>query len=164
MTPQAKKQLTYNGVNIPYLLVDGLFYLPLAPVCAGLGVDYHQAHQLVVADKRLSHLACHLRTSNGGELYCLPERYLYGWLFCLPVDATGCFDAIFEFFHGGLSQRLVLLEKRAALRQQLIDQEALLYAQSPLTDKCSLYRRELKQLDEWLLANDDRIARSRLRQ
>lgn len=59
-------------------------------------------------------------------MVCLPEKYIYGWLFSVKTDSDKllnyklkCCDILFEHFHGALTIRTNVLEERLANEEKM---------------------------------------------
>jgi len=53
------------------------------------------------------------------EMVCLPEKYIYGWLFSINSESEDlakfqleCYDILFDHFHGAMTARLNSLRVR----------------------------------------------------
>lgn len=117
MKKSTEKFLEFNGKSISFLSVDGQWWVALRPILEALNVDYIQQFKNVKNDIILSQLLCeHTTVAADGKLrkmICLPERYIYGWLFSITSGSEEliefkreCYDVLFNHFHGGFRGEL----------------------------------------------------------
>lgn len=117
MKKSIEKFLEFNGKTISFLSVEGDWYVAVKPICDVLGVDYEAQRKALKADAVLSELPSDqtVVAADGKlrKMVCLPERYIYGWLFSINSDSPGllefkkqCYDILFEHFHGGVRSKL----------------------------------------------------------
>lgn len=62
------------------------------------------------------------------EMLCLPEKYVYGWLFSINSESPElieyqqkCYDILFQHFHGALTGRIETLTQRSETQLQILD-------------------------------------------
>ena len=85
--------MEFNGKSIHFLAVDGEYWIALKPICEALGILWrHQHTKLINGDNIFGELyrdhgmvAADERVRN---MTCLPERYIYGWIFSIPYSNT----------------------------------------------------------------------------
>ena len=126
MNNHSSKFLEFNGRNLYVLTADGTTWIAVKPICSALGVNYDRQYKNLKEDEILCRVYAkqHTHDSSGRfqEMVCLPEKYVYGWLFGIRSESPElkaykleCYDMLYEHFHGVMSQRLqVLREKTAA--------------------------------------------------
>lgn len=117
-----------NGVEI-YAIEkeDGTILVPIRPICTALGIDDKTQRDKINEDEDLS--------STGGiipsvgadgkerEMFCLPKRYIYGWLFTISPSKVApearetvrryrrqCYDALSDYFDGKSRRQQDLLD------------------------------------------------------
>ncbi len=180
MEKQTEKLLELNGRVIYFLSVDGTYWIAVKPICEALGIAYKRQHDTISNDETL----CQLSSLQGivaadgklREMFCLPEKYVYGWLFSIRSESPGlkeyklkCYDLLYDHFHGsltrqnqvladGITQRREVLagtvaieEKIAELEDRLIDQSELYAELEDQRAKLKSARRQLRTMDEQLL-------------
>jgi hypothetical protein len=111
------KTLTIGKVNSVSLLLleNGEKLIPIKPICEALGVDMESQRKKIKEDELLSSTAV-LSTAvagdgNAREMYCLPLKYVFGWLFTInPKNVkeeareavqkyrTECYDVLYRHF------------------------------------------------------------------
>jgi hypothetical protein len=164
MEKKLEKFLEFNGKSISILSVDGTWWIAIKPICDALNVDYEKQRERISRHPILSQLP----TKQGvvaadnkiREMLCLPEKYVYGWLFSINSDKPElieyqqkCYDILYNHFHGTITQRIKLLqEKNEALTDTLAIKEELEEDDrhirlKDLGKKVKQINKSLKQLD-----------------
>lgn len=110
--------------------VEGTWYIAVKPICEALGLDWTRYFKNLKADPILGRLLADLPMVAGDgrsrKMTCLPERYIYGWIFQLPSTKPGiiafktrCYDALYDHFHGTVTaRRNALVERAKAIAEQ----------------------------------------------
>lgn len=117
-----KKFLEFNGKNIIFLCKNGIYYIALKPICEAIGVDYIQQFKNTKVDEILKDELCkhtmHVPGDRHREFVCLPEEYIYGWIFSIKSNSPDlikykkkCYLVLFEFFHGTITRRKEVLQQ-----------------------------------------------------
>jgi len=64
------------------------------------------------------------------NMTCLPEEYVYGWIFSIQSDSPEllqykqeCYHALFNHFHGAITSRRDLLREKITLQQERLSLE-----------------------------------------
>lgn len=118
-----EKFLRFNDTNIVFVNVEGVYYIALRPICAALNIEYTRSFKNAKNDEILGPaLAIQpMQVSNNGKsqirnMTCIPERYIYGWLFSLRSDSKEllsykktCYDLMYNYFHGSVTDTNELL-------------------------------------------------------
>lgn len=139
-----EKFLEFNGNNIVFINQGNNYYIALKPICEALGIDYIRAYKNAKSDPILGDLLSDQTvqvTKNGKKqgrkLICIPERYVYGWIFSLKSDSSElisykktCYDILFAHFHGIILNRKELLLERSETAEQIAKLEEELKEQS----------------------------------
>ena len=85
--------LEFDGKRISILLNNGEWWIAIKPICEALGVNYKKQHEGILSDEILSQLSTQqgMVGADGRlrNMTCLPEKYIYGWLFGIRSDAAG---------------------------------------------------------------------------
>lgn len=161
--------LEFQGQKIMIDYQEGQHYVALKPICEALNLEWTYYLKSLKTDEILSQLWCK-RTivaadNRRREMVCLPEKYVYGWLFSLRSDNPDlidyklkCYDLLYDYFQGALSVR------QKTLRQKMSEADRIKELEEKLSDnpdfnqltellsKQKKYTRELKRLDEDLLS------------
>lgn len=172
MEKRIEKFLEFNGKRIAVLLADGSWWVAVKPICEALEVNYIRAFQNLQDDEILSQLLAKQLTVGADnkmrEMVCLPEKYVYGWLFSLRSDSGGlieykrkCYDVLFDHFHGALTGRMTALTEKSESELRMIElqqklQEKMLETEEyremmELKQKQKVIAKKLKDLDVELL-------------
>lgn len=121
-----KKFLQFNGKNIFFLNADGQYWIAIKPICEALGVDYIRQFKNLKEDPILSQLLSNQTIVADDkklrEMVCLPEKYVYGWLFSINSKSKElaeykltCYDVLYNHFHGIITNRKELLLNKMEL-------------------------------------------------
>lgn len=119
-----EKFLEFNGKRISILRNDGEWWVALRPVLDALNVDADWHLRAVKSHEILGqHLSEHTGVAADGKarkMLCLPEKYMYGWLFTIDSASEDlktykekCYEVLYNHFHGALTGRMKILEERA---------------------------------------------------
>lgn len=127
-----EKFLEFNGKRISILLANGTWWVAIRPVCDALNVDYHTQYKNLQEDVILSQLLSKQTTVGADdkvrEMVCLPEKYVYGWLFSIRSDSADlraykvvCYDILYNHFHGALTGRMTALNERSETELKILE-------------------------------------------
>lgn len=126
-----------NGVDIVTVDREGEIFVPIKPVCAAIGVDDRAQRDKIQTDELLASVGV-LSTSTGTdgksyEMYCLPLKYVYGWLFTInPKNVAPearetvsryrreCYDVLYDHFAGAAKRQ----QEQNRAEQDLLDRKA----------------------------------------
>jgi len=134
-----EKFLEFNGKNIVFLNIDGVYWIALKPICEALNIDAFRSIKNVKSDPILGSEWSKQTTQvskNGKKqlrnVTCLSEKYIYGWLFSLRSDSKElieykrtCYELLYNHFHGTITNR-----KEILLERNKIDDEIFLIKKS----------------------------------
>ncbi len=129
-----EKFLEFNGKRISVLLADGNWWVAVKPICEALGVNYNRQFQNIKEDDILSGVFANQQTHDASgrvqEMLCLPEKFIYGWVFSLRSDAAGlveykkkCYEVLYDHFHGALTARFNVLNERDGIALRILELE-----------------------------------------
>ncbi len=112
-----------NGVDIVTVERDGEIFVPIKPICEAIGIDDRAQRDKIQSDEILGATGV-LSTSvaadgKGREMFCLPLKYVYGWLFTInPKNVAPeareavtlyrreCYDSLYEHFTGSMRRAI----------------------------------------------------------
>ncbi len=129
------RTLEFNDIEIINTYVDGQYWIAIKPICEALNVNYkHQANQ-IKNDEILGQLSRQYKTvaqdGRKREMTCLPEKFIYGWLFSVRSDSPAllqykrdCYEVLFNHFNGTLAKRLQVLGERSQLDKEISQKKA----------------------------------------
>ncbi len=124
--------IRFQSYDLPYVKVEDQIFIPIRPICQALGLDPKWHTESIKNDEDLSLVSgVHSIPDSRGHLQkmvCLPERYIYGWLFGIKKTNTmseetkenlreyrlECYDVMYSYFHGKLIKRKNKLQERVA--------------------------------------------------
>lgn len=166
--------LEFNGKRIATLRQDGEWWVAVKPICEALEIQFNHQHQRILNDPILGELSRKHKIvaadSKERNMVCLPEKYVYGWLFGINSDSQEllnykrqCYEVLFEHFHGALTGRVKLLEERLDINQKIRDKQALLEKSSLYTEieelkkERTLKVRELNRMDKEMASGQTRM-------
>jgi hypothetical protein len=128
--------LSFNEKTIYFKEVGNEYWIAIKPICEALDINYNRAYQNISEDKNLSQLFAKQQMvdtlGRAKEMICLPEKYIYGWLFSLRSKSEAlkqyqmkCYEVLYNYFNGALLGRKKLLEKQANTQKKIerVEQE-----------------------------------------
>lgn len=124
------KFLQFNHRTIYFKEINGEYYIAIKPICEILNVDYIAAFKKAKSDEFLSRVlsnqTIHDKTNRLQEMVCLPEKYIYGWIFSLQSKSEElkaykikCYDILFNHFNGLVLGRKKILQQKANNQYQM---------------------------------------------
>lgn len=124
MKTETRKFLEFNGKNIFFVAIDGQYWIAIKPICRALNVDYVRQFKNLKEDEILkAALSKQTMQVPGDQLrnyVCLPEFYIYGWIFQIQSQSAEllkykweCYRVLYEHFHGAITGRKELLSEKA---------------------------------------------------
>ena len=157
--------LEFKAKTLLFMAVDGTTYVALKPVCEAIGVDYVAQYKNVKEDPilgpALSNQTMQVPGDQARSLACLPEMYVYGWIFSIKSASKEllaykkeCYDILYVHFHGTVTGRRKLLQEKAkihterkTLEAQLKDNELFVRLEEIRAEEARIGK-AFKQLDE----------------
>lgn len=141
--------LEFNDTEISTAYVNGQYWVAIKPLCKALNLDYSRQATNLRNDQILDQLCAKQHTvgldGKERQMTCLPEKFIYGWLFSIRSDSPvllqykkECYEVLFNHFNGTLVKRLQVLGERSQLDKEIRQKKAEL-AKSPTA-------KELQQL------------------
>lgn len=159
--------LSFNEKTIYFKEVGNEYWIAIKPICEALNVDYIRAYKNISEDKNLSQLLSE-QTMVGADnknrkMVCLPEKYIYGWLFSLRSKSEAlkqyqmkCYEVLFNYFNGALIGRKKLLEKQADTQKKIERVEQELKSNPQYLQLITL-KQESEQIKQYLKKIDKQI-------
>ena len=168
-TPE--KFLEFNGTNILFTTVDGVHHIAIRPICEALKVDVRRSREMVKSDPILGAVVSEqtLQVTKNGisqrrKLTCVPEKYIYGWIFSLRSDnpqlvayKKSCYNLLYDHFHGTITNRKEILIKRRAIETELAEIQNQLAENSPEFKRIKELEAAKKKLNSQLGVMDKEI-------
>lgn len=164
-----EKFLEFNGKRLAVLNADGQWWIAIKPICEALEIKYESQFERIQNHKILGQLFRKqgMVAADGRlrEMACLPEKYVYGWLFSINSDSLElieyqqkCYDILFDHFHGAMTGRLTQLNQRSEIDVRISDLEQKMLDSPEYTEIQQLKKQKvvvtasLRQLDKDLMA------------
>lgn len=129
-----QKFLEFNGSNLLFLQSNGTYWIAVRPICEALNVVYTAQLKRIKKDAILGPaytkqtMQVPISTQNdrpafqGREMICLPEMYVYGWVFSINSKSEElfkykqtCYELLYKHFHGTITNRKELLLERTEI-------------------------------------------------
>ena len=102
------------------------------------------------------------------KLTCIPEKYIYGWIFSLKSDNTDiddfkkeCYDVLFEHFNGVIAKRKDLLidafdnQNKIKEIKKKLERDPLYIELLELEQKTKTVSNEMKKLDKCIIGQQE---------
>ena len=159
--------LSFNEKTIYFKEVANEYWIAIKPICEALDINYNRAYQNISEDENLSQLLSKqtmLDTlGRSQEMVCLPEKYIYGWLFSLRSKSEvlkqyqmKCYEVLYNYFNGALLGRKKLLEKQANTQKKIERVEQELKSNPQYLQLITL-KQESEQIKQYLKKIDKQI-------
>jgi hypothetical protein len=122
--------LTIEDRTLYFTEVEGTWWIAVKPICEALGLSWKDLHNDLKRDPILGELSANQQIvaadGKARQMTCLPERYIYGWVFQLRSSSpkltafkSRCYDALYDHFHGTVAaRRTALVERARAIAEQ----------------------------------------------
>lgn len=186
MENDIRKFLEFNGRTIYFLSVggtgtaSGTYWIAVKPICEALGVDYIAQFKALKSDEfyqpALSEQTIQIPGDQGRNMFCISEKYVYGWLAGIKFSNTmkpetkanliayrrKCYDLLFEYFHGTITGRRQVLLERLRLQQQADQIKRQLFEENPLYVRLGELEDDLKDRGKLLRGFDDELVKGQL--
>ncbi len=163
MDQQFKKFLEFNGKTILFKRENSEYYVAIKPICEALEVNYrHQLEKIKTDVVLMFQLQSMSMIDAGGklrEMYVLPERFIYGWIFSINGSNNTdliefkwtCYTILFDYFRGSVVQREEILVKNYELENRKKDILRAL--------QNSELKKELNAIEDQIKANKKALAK-----
>lgn len=165
-----EKILNFNNKEISLVLADGQWWVAIKPVCEALGVNYERQRQTIQDDEILSQLPTEQQVvaadNKVRKMICLPEKFIYGWLFGLRSESEElkkfkleCYNALWAHFHG----RFSALIERVQIEERIEELEKTFSTNEDFREIRDLEARKkkigtsLRKMDQSMLSGQIRI-------
>nr|DAO47544.1 MAG TPA: hypothetical protein [Caudoviricetes sp.] len=163
--------LSFNGKSIYFKEVSSEYWIAIKPICEALDIDYIRAFKNLSEDKILVQLLSE-QTMVGADnknrkMVCLPEKYIYGWIFSLRSRSgvlreyqLQCYEILFNYFNGTLIGRKRLLQKQETNQKEIERIEQQLRENQQYTALMKLkqermrLKKQLKNIDKQTIENN----------
>lgn len=163
--------LSFNGKSIYFKEVSNEYWIAIKPICEALDIDYIRAYKNLSEDKilvqLLSEQAMVGADNKNRKMVCLPEKYIYGWIFSLRSRSEvlrqyqlQCYEILFNYFNGTLIGRKRLLQKQETTQKEIERIEQQLRENQQYTALMKLkqermrLKKQLKNIDKQTIENN----------
>lgn len=144
VSKKSTKFLKFNDTLLYFIDVDGKKFIAYKPICDVLGIDANRCYKNLKKDYIIGpELAVlPMQVENNGiiqfrKMTCIPEIYIYGWIFSLKSDneklkhfKKECYNILFKHFNGEIGKRKDLLldvvenqKKISEVKERLLNQK-----------------------------------------
>ena len=72
-----------------------------------------------------------LSNDQGRNMVCLPEKFIYGWIFSIKSESKSlydykrrCYEILYDYFHGTITKRQVILKEKTQTQFEIEKLEA----------------------------------------
>jgi len=177
MEKSKTRKLDFNGKSISILLADGTWWIALKPICEALDINFDRQYKNLMDDEILSQLYAKQHTVGADdklrEMVCLPEKFIYGWLFSIRSESPilkkyklECYEVLYHHFHGVLDLRTNALMERLDTLQQIAELQDKLntkWADSAEYLKIQELKTWQKQITKMLAEADEDLLKGQMR-
>jgi len=157
----------FSGIDIICIVRPDSSYIAIKPLCAALEVDYVRQFKNIQKDPILGPALSKQTTQVGDdqprEYACLPERYIYGYIFQINSNSPKLleyrqqvYDVLFNYFHGALASRKRLLGKMKIYENE-IERYTQELEENPAYQKMEHYRKVISTIKRELSKQDRSI-------
>src|SRR5437899_12441945 len=135
MEQNIEKFLDFNGKKIYFKSFDGIYYIAIKPICEALNVNYDRQYRNLKSDEILGGVCAKQHIHDASfrlqEMICLPEYYVYGWLFSIQSESKDlkhykwkCYEILYNYFHGAITERTSYLKEKTKTEYEIYKLEA----------------------------------------
>lgn len=140
MNQEDVKFLLFNDQNIVYKRIKGVYWISLKSVCEALSINTNRQLQNIKEDPILGPEVAKQQLQVPGdnqkrEYVCLPEEYIYGWIFSLRSESPElleykreCYHLLYQHFHGVITRRMELYKELSSAKKKSVELETKLKA------------------------------------
>ena len=164
---KSEKFLQFNGKTIYFQSFDGQFWIAIKPICEVLNVHYNRQLLTMKNDYFFRDVYSlqdmHDSKNRLQKMVSLPEKYIYGWIFSLQSKSEElrkykmeCYEVLYNYFHGAITGRKELLNKKVELDIELSKAENELL-ENPVYLKIQDLKKKQNDINKGLRNNDDLV-------
>lgn len=164
--------LQFNGRNIYFQSEKGITYVAIKPICEALEVDYEGQRKNIKSDEMYNELpSMQTVVAEDGKLrkmLCLPEIYIYGWIFSIQSSSLElkkykleCYRVLFYHFHGSITGRASILQSKTKNELEIERLEAIL-KETEEAKKIDELKQSVKAANKSLAVMDKELASGQL--
>lgn len=147
--------LEFNGKRLSVLSKDGQWWIAIKPICEALVIKYESQFERISKHPILSELFLKqgivAADNKLREMVCLPEKFIYGWLFSIQSDKPElieyqrrCYEVLYNHFHGALTDRITVLSERDSIDLRILELEEKLQETDEYKEILELKKRKTR--------------------
>ena len=152
-----------NNVDIECPYENQQNYVAIRSICQALGIDYRKQHERIKSDEILKDAVTLSVTASDSSgirkqaMFCLPVKYVFGWLFSIDETKVNenakpvfiqykreCYDALYEHFFASQTNRTKVLMEKTQAELEIISLSKKLEEENS-TNPLSIRIQELKE-------------------
>ena len=149
--------IEFNGKKIHFVKRKGVYWIIIKSVCEALNVDYEHQRRLINEDPILGSAPSNQTVQVNGDIqkrqyFCLPEEYIYGWIFSIRSNSEKllaykreCYHVLYNHFHGIITNQIELYREISKENKKINDYENKL-SQIPEYQECLNSKMRLARL------------------
>lgn len=174
MKKSSKKFLEFKGKNIYFLDIEGIYWIAIKPICEVLNVDFSRQLRTLKSDEILGRVwslqTMHDSINRLQNMVCLPEKFVYGWIFSIQSASQElkeykkeCYEILFDYFRGAIVKKQEVLEEKA----EKIVEKTCAFEKLKETEEYKNFVKlnsEIKVLDKISKSIDDTIVNEKINQ
>jgi hypothetical protein len=127
-----------NNKKVWFFRKKGVYWIIVKSVCEALNVDYEHQRKRINEDPILGAAPSNQTVQVPGDTqkrtyFCLPEEYIYGWIFSINSDSEElltykkeCYHVLFNHFHGIITRQTELYREISKEKKKNTDFENIL--------------------------------------
>lgn len=163
--------LSFEGREIIILSSDGEKWIVLKTICEALNVDYIRCFKNAKNDPILGAVLSEQTIQvakngkkQGRKMTCIPEEFVYGWLFSLRSDSEQlisykrtCYRLLYKYFHGSIGNRKNILLQKKSVEMRIREIKNVLLNDDPIQKELLSLELQKKQLNSQLNKIDSNL-------
>jgi len=130
--------IEFNNKKIHFTKKNGTYYIIVKSVCEALDVDFEMQRRRIKEDPILGPAPLNSTVQVDGDTqkrtyFCLPEKYIYGWIFSIQSNSEEllaykreCYDVLFNHFNGIITKQAKIYTEITKEKRALTKLEATL--------------------------------------
>jgi hypothetical protein len=127
--------IEFDNKKIIYKRIKGVYWIVVKSVCEALNINYNRQFQNIKEDAILVSAFANQQMQIPGDdqkraYVCLPEEYVYGWIFSIKSDSLEllaykkeCYHVLFKHFHGIITKQTELYHEISKEKKKISDCE-----------------------------------------
>ena len=123
--------IEFNGKKIHFIKKNGIYWIVIKSVCEAINVNYEHQRKRINDDPILGPAPSNETVQVDGDnqkrqYFCLPEEYVYGWIFSIQSNSEElltykkeCYHVLYNHFHGIITKQTELYSEIAKEKKKL---------------------------------------------